>query len=221
MQNFTLDLSQLTVVPDASKGALVIAGPRQPRSSTDRAVIKTALEFGKPFITNLGGALEVLQISEKPPAVTVVPSPTVPMMSKSRNLTVGFGPTGTATFVAGFNISGGVYGSTTPEFGVFGTAGFVIGITSGLSGGVELTFIFGTPVDFSGPFISFQASVGPKLFLGASVGGSLLFSPGPPVGGVVPLTFMGFAVNVTGGVGGLPFSVSVEWSITAIKPLIK
>jgi hypothetical protein len=222
MQNFALDLSQLTVVPDPSRGVPVVAGPRQPRSSTERAAIKVALEFGRPFNANFGGALEVLQVSEKPPSVKVVPSPTVPMKSKSRDLTMGVGLTGTATIVAGFNLSGGLYGSTTPEFGVFGTAGFVIGIISGVSGGVELTFVFGTPSDFAGPFVSFQASVGPKVFAGASVGASLLFSPGPPgAGGRVPLTFMGIAFNVTGGVSALPFSLSVEWSITTTIPLIK
>jgi hypothetical protein len=222
MQNFTLDLSQLAVVPDASRGVPVMAGPRQPRSSTERALIKTALEFGKPFNANFGGALEVLQISEKPPAVRVVPSPTVPMKSKSRDLTVGLGFTGTSSIVAGFNLSVGFYGSTTPEFGLFGSAGFVIGIISGVSGGGELTFVLGTPSDFAGPFVSFQASVGPKVFLGASVGASLLFSPGPPgAGGRVPLTFMGLAFNVTGGVSALPFSLSVEWSTTTTIPLIK
>ena len=96
MQNFTLDLSQLTVVPDASKGVPVTAGPRQPRSSTDRALIETALEFGKPFNPSLGGALEVLEISKKAPTVKIVPSPTVPMTSKSSAFTMGVGITGTA-----------------------------------------------------------------------------------------------------------------------------
>jgi hypothetical protein len=223
MQNFTLDLSQLTVVPDASKGVPVTAGPRQPRSSTDRALIETALEFGKPFNPSLGGALEVLEISKKAPTVKIVPSPTVPMTSKSSAFTMGVGITGTAAHVVGLNLAGGFYGSTTPEFGIFGTAGFVVGIISGASGGVEYTFVFGTPTDFSGPFVSFQASVGPKIFAGASVGGSLLFSPGPPgPGGLVPLTFMGFAINLTGGTPSvLPFSVTVEWSNTAIIPLLK
>lgn len=222
MNNFTLDLSQLTVVPDASLGGRAVAGPRTPRSSADRAVIETALDFGKFFNPTFGPALEVLRVSKTPPTVRVVPSPTVPMTSKSSDLTVGFGLTGTAAMVAGINLSGGLYGSTTLEFGVFGTAGFVVGIISGASGGVELTFVFGTPRDFSGPFVSFQASVGPKVFAGASVGASLLFSPGPPgAGGRVPLTFMGIAFNVTGGVSALPFSLSVEWSVTTTIPIIK
>ncbi|MBZ5688656.1 MAG: hypothetical protein LAP86_26895 [Acidobacteriia bacterium] len=222
MKNFTLDLSQLTVVPDASKGGRAVAGPRTPRSSTDRDVIETALEFGKPFNPTFGAALEVLQISKTSPTVKVVPSPTVAMTSKSSDLTLGIGLTGTAAMVAGINLSGGLYGSTTPEFGIFGTAGFVVGIVSGASGGVELTFVFGTPRDFSGPFVSFQASVGPKVFAGASVGASLLFSPGPPgPGGRVPLTFMGIAFNLTGGVSALPFSISVEWSFTTTIPLLK
>jgi hypothetical protein len=223
MQNLTLDLSQMTAVPDPSKGTVVTAGPRQKRSNVERAITETALEFGKPFNPGFGGALEVVGISKKAPTVTIVPSPTVAMASKrTGDLTMGVGLTGTAAMVAGLNLSGGVYGSTTPEFGVFATGGFVLGIVTGASGGVEYTFVFGTPTDFSGPFVSFQASVGPKLFAGASVGASLLFSPGPPgFMGRVPLTFMGFAVNLTGGVGGLPVSFSVEWSVTTIKPLLK
>lgn len=222
MRNFTLDLSQLTVSPDASKGKAVYAAPRQRRSPLDRALIETALNVGKPLNPSFGGALETLQISAAPPTVRVVPSPTVSMASSSHDLTVDFGLSGTAAMVAGMNLSGGVYGSTTPELGIFGTAGFVVGIISGASGGVELTIVFGTPRDFSGTFISFQASVGIKVPAGASVGASLLFSPGlPGRGGLVSLTFMGFALNLTGGVSALPASVAVEWSNTAVLPLLR
>ena len=222
MRNFTLDLSQMTVVPTQSMGTIVTPGPRTQRSSPERALIKTALEFGRPFNSNWGSALEVLEASETPPAVKVVPSATVAMASKrSSDLTLAVGWTGTASMVAGLNLSGGLYGSTTGEFGVFGTGGYVLGIISGYSGGVEYTFVFGTPSDFAGPFVSIQASVGPKVLGGLSIGGSLLFSPGPPgMMGRVPLTFMGFTINGTVGASALPFSISVEWSVTTTKPLI-
>jgi len=222
MQNFTLDLSQMTVVPDPSKGTIVTAGPRQQRSSLQRSVIETALEFGKPFNPDLGGALDVLGISKKAPTVKVVPSSTVAMASKrTGDLTVGLGVTGTVAMAFGLSTTGGFYGSTTPEFGVFWGGGFVAGIISGASVGPEVTFVIGTPADFAGPFVAFQASVGP-VFKTWSVGGSLLFSPGPPGSmGRVPLTFMGVAFNATVGISALPGSISVEWSITGTLPLLK
>ena len=55
MQNLTLDLSQMTAVPDPSKGTVVTAGPRQKRSNVERAITETALEFGKPFNPGFGG----------------------------------------------------------------------------------------------------------------------------------------------------------------------
>ncbi|HEX6807436.1 MAG TPA: hypothetical protein VF118_05580 [Gemmatimonadaceae bacterium] len=139
----------------------------------------------------------------------------------SHDLTVAFGPTGTAGWIAGFNASGGVYGSTTPEFGIFGSAGVVLGLFGGISGGGEWTFIFGTPSDFAGPFLCFQASVGPKIFGGMSIGGSLLFSIKSSYWGPTALTFMGFTANVTWGWSPLPGSITVEWSNTWVHPLIK
>lgn len=215
MQSFTLDLSRLTVVPDRSKGSIVSAAPRSPRSSAERSIIKTALEFGKPFNSTLGAAIEVVGISEKALTVRVVPSPTVPMTSKRLgDLTVGFGLTGTGAIGPGLNVSGGIYGSTTPEFGLFATGGFVIG-TPGASGGVELTFVFGTPSDFAGPFFSIQASVG----TGAALGGSLLFSL--PTTSSPSFAFMGFTINTTAGISAIPVSVSIEFSNTAIKPVLR
>lgn len=217
-----LDLSQLTVHPDPSLGKLVSAGARTRRSPTERTMMKASLELAKPLNSSLASALEVIEISERPPTVTVVPSPTVPMASHtSFDLTAAVGLTGTAGWVAGLNTVGGVYGSTTLEFGVFGTAGFVIGVVAGAGGGIEYTLVFGTPRDFAGPFVCFQASVGPKIFGGLAVGGSLLFSLGPATPTGRAMAFQGFTVNLTGGWSALPASVSVEWSNTWIKPLIK
>lgn len=180
------------------------------------------MELGRPLNPRLGSALDVLDISETRPTLSVIPSAVVPMASPhSHDLTVAFGPTGTAGWVFGFNASGGVYGSTTPEFGIFGSAGYVMGLFAGASGGGEWTFIFGTPSDFAGPFLCFQASVGPKIFGGMSIGGSLLFSIGPPIHARSTLKFMGFTVNITFGWSELPGSLTVEWSNTWIHPLIK
>lgn len=218
-----LDLSQLTVSPDPSRGRMVSAPAMTPRTSTERAAMKASMELAKPLNARMGAALDVLGISETRPAVSVIPSPVVPMASRhSFDLTCALGETGTAGWVLGANASGGIYASTTPEFGVYGSVGVVFGMFAGIGAGLEWTMIFGTPSDFAGPFICFQASVGPKIFGGCAIGGSLLFSVvAPAAGRGSTLAFMGFSVNVTCGWSALPVSVSIEYSNTWIHPLIK
>ncbi len=167
-----LDLSQLTVSPDPSRGRMVSAPAMTPRTSTERAAMKASMELEKPLNAKMGAALDVLGISETRPAVSVIPSPVVPMASRhSFDLTCALGETGTAGWVLGANASGGIYASTTPEFGVYGSVGVVFGMFAGIGAGLEWTMIFGTPSDFAGPFICFQASVGPKIFGGCAIGG--------------------------------------------------
>jgi len=222
MKEFTLDLQRMTVV-DPNKGIPVLPGPRRAVSSTDRDLIDGALGFGKPFNPGLGGAQEVVGVSKSPPTVIVRPSPTVPMFSRGgkTGLTVALGVTLSAGLVGGVSLAAGVYGSTTREFGVFGTGGFVVGVVSGGALGNELTFIFGGPGDFSGVFVAIAASISFPIPV-FSGGASLIFSPGPMTpGGFVSLVFMGFSFRASVGFSALPFSATIEWTNTAIKPLIK
>jgi len=93
------------------------------------------------------------------------------------------------------------------------------GVVSGAGAGDELTFVFGTPNEFKGQFISIAAGVTvvPPL---VSAGGSLLFSPTTLPGGSVELRFVGFSLNVTAGFSHLPISFAVVWSDTVIFPQI-
>lgn len=220
---FHLNLSQLSVRPDPARGRLVPGLSLSARTSAQRSVIKASLELEKPVNPRLGAALDVLDISVTPPAVSVIKSPVVPMAShRSSDLTAAVGPTATGGLGYGINGSSGFYGSTVPEFGVFGSVGVVFGLFAGFGAGLEYTFIFGTPNDFAGPFLCFQASIGPEMFGGCAVGGSLLFSIGGPTpSAVAPLAFMGFTVNLTCGWSPFPVSATVEWSNTWIHPLIK
>jgi hypothetical protein len=221
LTQFNLDLSQLAVA-DGGKGSQISAGNLTPVSSTQRDLIKGACVLGKSLNSTLGGFADVADVSITPPSVVVVPSPTIPLfgVSTSPSLTIALGATGSVAMVAGIVGSGGIYGSTTGEFGIFGTAGFFIGVASGSSVGGELSFIFGAPSDFSGPFISIVASVAPTGGL-VSVGGSLIFAPGPvTASGTVSLIFMGFSLTLSAGISALPFSAAIEWSDTAIVPVI-
>ena len=222
LQHIRLDLSQLTVRPDPSRGKIVYAGRRTPESTTRRSAVQAALELAHPLDASLGPVLDVLGISVRPPAVAVIPSPTVPMASHTRTAyTAALSLTGTAAWVAGINLAAGIYGSSTGEFGWFDTAGFVLGFVSSASGGIEYTIIFGSPADFAGLFVSFQASISPGTLVFAA-GASLLFSVSGPVGGHgSTLRFMGLSINLTAGTPSLPVSFTVEWSNTWTHPLLK
>jgi hypothetical protein len=222
LRHLSLDLSQLTVRPDPKLGTVVRPGPRRRKNSVERAAMLAAMEVAKPFRPRLGGPLEVLEFSLHPPTISVVTSPTVAIAaSASPDLTLALGWMGSAGWIAEVAAEGGVYGSTTLEFGVFDTLGFVLGLATGVSVGVEYTLVFGPPSDFAGLFIAFQASIGPKELGGLAIGGSLLFAVGPPTAAGPSLTFKGLTLNGTFGWSALPVSLSVEWSNTRLKPLIK
>jgi hypothetical protein len=223
MKQFNLDLSKLLVV-DLNKKLTVSNGIRKAVPYSERQIIKSALQLGKPFSPELGGLLEVVEISEHPPSVVVTPSPGAPFISSGvkQMLTVGLGISGWVGFVVGGTAGAGIYGSSTGEFGFYATGGITAGIASGASVGPELDFIFGSPADFAGPFIGFAASV--AIWYGGKVGpgGVILFSPGPTTsGGLVSLLFVGFGVRLTAGVSALPFSAQIEWTSTVTKPVIR
>jgi hypothetical protein len=139
MKQFTLDLGQLTVA-DLSTGAPVSDGPRRALPSSERDIIRKALDFGKSFDSDLGSLEEVADISQGSTSVTVRPSPIVPIIGRGgkSDVTLSIGLTGFAAFVGGVSLQGGFYGSTTGEFGVFGTGGFMLGIVSGAGAGLHL-----------------------------------------------------------------------------------
>jgi hypothetical protein len=209
-------------VADPLKGVSVSDGPRRALPSAERDVIETALSFGKPFNSSFGGLEEIAGISKSPPAVVIRPSPTIPFISRGgkSGFTAGLGFSGFAAFAAGVSLQGGIYGSSTGEFGFFGTAGFMAGFVGGAGVGPEFTVIFGAPSDFKGVFVAIAASVSVNPIW--SVGGTLIFSPGPVLpGGLVSLIYMGFSLRATAGPSSLPVSVAIEWTNTAIKPIIR
>ena len=164
-----------------------------------------------------------LPICISPPSVGLLRPSKMPVhfeLSKSSQLTVAGALTVSAFAAVGVVGSGGVYGSTTREVGVFLSGGGGIFTNYGVSGGAEYTFIFGTPADFSGPYFGVGVSVSGPPPIG--VGGTLLFSPSMPPTLPITLTLMGFSVAVTVGTPSpIPVTVSAVVTDTKIWPVLR
>ena len=226
MESFRADLRQL----DRLEGAFLprptplrSAPRRRDLPQVERSALVSALEFGKTFSPTLGSLLEIVNVGASPPKLSVLRPLRMPVgfaLSKSTNLTIAAAVTVSAFAVVGVVGSGGLYGSTTREIGVFLTGGGGIFTNVGLSGGGEYTFILGTPADFAGPYFGVGVSVSGPPPIG--VGGTLLFSPRLPLTIPITLTLMGWAVAVTVNTPSpIPVTVTLEVTNTKLWPKLR
>src|ERR1017187_925566 len=226
MQSFKADFSQLAFLDGESlpKPAPVrSAPPRRRLPQGERDALVSALDVGKIISPSLGSLLEILKVGITPPSISLSRPTAMPVhfaISKSSQLTVAGALTVSAFAAVGVVGSGGVYGSTTGEVGVFLSGGGGIFTNYGVSGGGEYTFIFGTPADFAGPYFGVGVSVSGPSPIG--VGGTLLFSPSMPPTPPITLTLMGFSVAVTVGTPSpIPVTVSAVVTDTKIWPVLR
>jgi hypothetical protein len=226
MQLFRVDFRQLDRLEGAflPRPAPVRPAPgRRVLPQGERAVLVSALEFGKRFSPALGPLLEIVNFGVKPPALSVLRPLAMPVgfaVSKSTYLTIADALTASAFAGIGAVVSGGVYGSTTREIGVFATGGGGIFTNFGLSAGGEYTFILGTPADFAGPYFGIGVGVSGPPPIG--VGGMLLFSPTLSPTMPITLTLMGFSVSVTVNTPSpIPVTVTAEVTNTKIWPVLR
>lgn len=225
MERFFADFHQLERLDGPSlppPRPLPPAKRRRELPPRERAALISALDFAKALNLPLGALPEIVNIGVSPPAVTVLGPAAMPVgfaLSKSRDLTVA-GALAVSAFAGGGIVgSGGVYGSTTKEIGLFLTGGVGIFSNIGLSAGGEYTFILGTPLDFSGPYFSAGVSVSGPPPLG--VGGMLLFAPSMPLTIPLTLTLMGFSVSITASTPSpIPVTVTLQVTDTKIWPAL-
>jgi len=228
MNQFTFDCTQLDRWDFVKQPPVPIPSgrSRKPLSESEVSDLDAALRLGEIFHVSplIKTAKELIGIARPPkPAVTVRPpskgtlvsSPLVIKFSTSSELTAALAVAASAGAVIGVLGSAGIYASTVREVGVFFTAGAGIFFNSPGAGiGGELTFIAGTPIDFSGPYFGISISAGS----GVAGGVTFLFSPTLPLGMPLVLTFMGVAFNVSAVTPTrFPVTVAVEVTDTFIK----
>jgi hypothetical protein len=138
------------------------------------------------------------------------------------------GNAGTFTLAAGIGGSGGVYaaplagcgiyGSDSGEIGVYGSVGIMAMTNAGFSGGLQGTVMRGAPsVYFAGQALGFGVDVGiPGKVI--SVGGVIYFDLALYL--KRKLYICGAGWNVSAGLSFLPATVSMQYSYTALKPML-
>jgi hypothetical protein len=211
MQQFTMDFRKVEKA-DLSKGVPVRFPSHRVFSPADRAIAKTALEFGKPFNSNCGTLLEHEQMSEKRPSLVVLPSPAVASPTSSFDLTATIGPNLSAGVIIGLTLTSGYYISWSGEWGVFVTGGGMLGAIVGVSGGFEFAVVALPPSGLVGTFWAVGFSGGSPGW-GPYLGGSIIF-------GGSPVAIVGSSIRFGGGFAKLPVQVELEWTKTATWPKV-
>ncbi|MGO9228260.1 MAG: hypothetical protein ACLQKA_03480 [Bryobacteraceae bacterium] len=180
---------------------------------------QTALRAGLTAIAAAGrpnsGAIEDLLAAQDASSVPVDLVGGIRGTSRpsSSDLTLALGETASAGAVISLSMGGGVYiWIPKREIGLYGSVGVGLVTNAGFSGGIQVTVLFGpAPVYLGGESLA----VGVEFsFPGLKVigfGGFLLFSS--------TWELRGFSYAMTGGLSAFPVDVTVQTSMTGLRPL--
>ncbi len=221
MDRITADLRQLDNLDIAAQSSPIKRLPaRNSVSGTKQSVLKSAVEFSAMLNSSNGCFLEPIKVREKPPSVSILLPTTVPVgmfdataaTSYGEPITLAVGASSSAFAIVGVTSQIGIYGSNSPELGLFGSVGGGWWSNIGFGVGPALTLIFGPPATFAG--VSFGIGCDTRFFMG-SIGGQLLFS-------APPFKFLGISVGFSIGPSVIPaFDVTIQVSNTRTMPLLR
>lgn len=206
-----LDVNRLKR-PLPSKGP-----PRRRLGSIERPVITTAVDVAAR-VSNTGRLLkEITDIAETarhiPLSFVGGSGPMIGPPPSSSLFTIGMGASSSAFMVVGVTFGCGLYGSNSPELGAYRSGGGGIWTNAGISGGFQLTYVFGPPSAFGG--MSWSVGVSCDMpGVGVGISASILLGASGP-----PYALLGYCVGVGAGISVLPADVSFQVSNTNLIPL--
>jgi hypothetical protein len=214
VQNVRADLRDVDNINIQGRGKLLSAAPpRRVLNDIEKKALQGAIELWRLFNPQAELFRLPIEMSENPPRVDIIPPKKVAVgltPGSKAAATLALGLSGSAFAVVGISISGGVYGSTNGELGVYtgGSAGVWTNV--GASFGPQYTFIFGPPADFAGVSWGVGCDIGIGI---VGVNAMMLFT-------LPPFRCLGYTVGVSVGTTKLPFDVTVQASFTATKPVL-
>jgi hypothetical protein len=218
MKPIKADLRDLDKLDIQAQGRpLTPIPPRRSLGAAEKAALKAAVSAGGVLTAQANLLKEPISVSETKPTISVLmPSKMMVGLAKklpSFDLTLAVGLGVDAFAVVGVTGSAGLYGSTTPELGVFASAGLGWWSNVSVSVGPVITLIFGPPSDLAG--VSWGVGCDVKFMVTGSIGGLLLFA-------MSPFRFLGIAVQLAAGVTAIPaFDITIQVSDTWTKPILK
>lgn len=210
MNTFKIDARQLDNLDIQGLGSTLSGSPSARRATG----MEATLLRGAVDLSGNVWAKEAISVADRKPRITAIGGAKYPIGLRpgtSPHLTMGLGISLAAAVVIGPTAGGGLYGSTTPEIGIYGSIGAGWWTNAFYSTGAAVTFVFGPPSDFAGIAWGIGADI---KFIVGSLGGLLLFSP-------PPIRFLGFSVSLSAGPSAIPaFDVTIQVSNTWTKPLL-
>lgn len=219
MDRLRVDVSRIVRLDvQRLKKPLKSAGPpRQKAGTIERAALTAAATAGARLSPTFRPFKEIVDIAD---AMRRIPVSLIggsgPMFAPPPSLstiTVGCGVSTSAFVIAGVSFGAGLYGSNSPELGLYTSGGGGAWTNVGISGGFQYTYVFGPPSSFGGMGWSVGGGVDiPGVGIGISV--ALLFGASGP-----PYTFLGYSFGVSAGLSVLPAEFSFQVSNTALIPI--
>jgi hypothetical protein len=191
--------------------------PRQAAGAFERPAITMAASAAAKVMPTAGPLKEICDIAQagKRIAGSFIGG-SGPMFAPppSGNIfTIGYGFNASAYALVGFTYGAGLYGSNSPELGLYTSPGGGAWTNIGISGGFTYTYVFGPPSAFGG--MGWSVGVGVDVTgVGVGISAALLFGASGP-----PYQFLGFCIGLAVGVSVLPAEFSFTVSNTALIPL--
>jgi hypothetical protein len=222
MDKFRADFRALDKLNIVKLGKPVTPGPaRKTLNQTESKVVDSLASFGQMLGQPTANLIkELARIPKSPPAVTVLPPLTVSFglgPSALKVITLSIGGNLEAFGLVGATFQSGLYGSNSPELGIFTSVGAGLFTGVGVSSGLVLTCVFGPPSSFAGIAWGVGVDVTIPGLNGLVAGGAMLLFTAPPT-----VRFLGYSAGLSAGFSGpLPITVSLQVSSTATKPLLK
>ncbi len=217
MKSVKADLRDLDKLDIQKQGkALTPIPARKVLTAAEKTALKGAVSVGGLFSNSVKLLNEPIGVSDTKPSLSITMPSKVPVGLAAKPLvsdvTLAVGMSASAFAVLGVTGSFGLYGSSTPELGLFSSIGGGWWTNVGVSVGPQITLIFGPPSDLAG--VSWGIGCDCK-FMAGSIGGLLLFSP-------PPFKFLGISVSLSVGPSAIPaFDVTMQVSATNILPIAK
>jgi hypothetical protein len=214
MDRIRADLRDIDKIDIQKQGfSIAKAPPRRALGDVEKKALRSALDLWKLLSPEAMIFHNPLDMADRPPRVDILPPTTVPvgMVPRTRpEATLALGITSQAFKVVGISTSGGIYGSTTRELGVYIGGSVGIWTNAGFGVGPTYTMVFGPPSDFAGVSWGVGVDIGFGL---VGLGGVLLFS-------LPPFRVLGYSVSLSAGVTTLPVNVEVSVGLTKTKPVL-
>lgn len=218
MDRIRVDYSRIVRLDIQGHGRRISGGPpKRPAGTIEQTAITTGLSAASHISSTAALMKEATELAEAARRIPISffggRGPMFGPPPSSSVITVGVGTSIAAFEIVGVTAGAGIYGSNSPEIGLYTSMGGGYWTNVGVSGGVQLTYVLGPPSAFGG--MSWAVGVDCDVpGVGIGISAAVIFAASGP-----PYQFLGWSVGVGAGVSVLPVDFTFQVSNTKLIPL--